>query len=239
MIVIELDSPSNWTLVIDQKGWYIRVEGDLYDKRHNNEFLIFEGGFIDLYIDNLKLAWNDCVKKVLAAVDLYGDFMLKNCDEENSSLGYLIETSQECVDFENGLIGWIEIGDICVSDLKLMRGLIAWEDDDSYMDRYYFYGVVDLHFNQFKNARISFKSRAEIDFFINSMRMCEKVAQEAKEGIMLALNNLEKKYLNKDFEFNLNIKTFFSKYELNSNILPFKPKIGKPSVIDEHGRSRF
>lgn len=238
MIIIELKNPSQWTLVVDKKGWYIRVQGILDDNRHNNEFLVFKGESIDLYIANLKFSWNECVKKVLAAVDLYGDMIMKNCDEIRYNLGSLIECDSECIDFKNGLMGFISIGNIGVSDLEMMRGFTT-KDDGCYTDRYYFLGVIDLHFNQFKNARISFQSRTEVDFFIDAMRRCEKMAKEINENIMQSLSDLEGIYENKDFEFNLNFKTYFHEYKLESNIVPLKPTIGKPSIIEEHGRSRF
>lgn len=237
MIVKELPFPySDWTLVVHYNHWYIKVKGKLYDKRHNNEFIVFQGAHIDFYMANLKYAWNLSILKVQEILETHQHEIKINPKDPEKEESLDLETIE--IDFKNGLFAYIRPSAIIYDDLQVLNGVKLHDISN---DDYYFLGVISLHYSGLENATIDFSNRVKIDLFIDGMERCKQLAISIKENIIRDLTLLEDQYFpyNMKYPHGMVEKTYFKFFELESNVVPFRPHIGRPGMRNEHGSSYF
>lgn len=233
MIVLDVEG---LTLVIkNADDWYVRVRTKLYDNRHNNEFLIFDGKFINVYIDDLKKAWNFAADRMNQIIqdnyDYFQNVVNQMSEKEDFKEGDGLNLGDEEYDSEGGLGILLQPSSLSATDI------IDFDPNDEFA-YYRFMDVINIFYMDLKNAIFTFEKREQVFDFIVKL---EKVKSVAEKIIVEVVPSLEKATEQQELKSNYAVieNEIFSKIDRDEAIINFRKKNTVPRIKQEHGATYF
>lgn len=222
-------------LVVTDKSWYIKIPTFLNDRRHNNEFLIFDGKDIDNHINNLKILWNETSNHLISILNKNKQKILDGFFGREEDFFFDIETPYFGSD-EVGFYGSIDTSQITDYDIDF---LLKEKFDKNWS--WYFFGVINIRYLGLKNSTFEFSGKEDLDQFISDLERYKKIAYLINSFI-LDLNENHRDILYKE-EVNHNnkeyLEKYLSEYQTIGKIIPIKPSTCAPDTRSEHGSSFF
>lgn len=233
MIVLDVEG---LTLVIkNADDWYVRVRTKLYDNRHNNEFLIFDGKFINVYIDDLKKAWNFAADRMNQIIqdnyDYFQNVANQMSEKEDLEEEDGLNLGDEEYDSEGGLGILLQPSSLSATDI------IDFDPNDEFA-YCRFTGIVNIFYQGLYNADFTLDNQQQISIFINRLEKCYFTAQKIISEVIPVI---EKAVEQQEFNSLCTIieNENFSPIARDESLINFRKKNTVPRIKQEHGATYF
>lgn len=228
-------------VVVMDSDWYIKIRMELYDKRHNNEFLIFKRKDIKNHLFNLKNGWNRAtteLKNWLENVSIKFDQIEVNDDFLYLS-EYLGEQEEIQFKYEDGLKVQLNLDSITFSDYQIYKGI---EDLFETYEFTYFDDVIQLYYERDHRQYGSFILSNFFDFS-NFVKKIEEFSEFAEKSMHLVseIKKNEVLFFKQYTNYSNDIKyLYFHEYKsFDDKIMPFNKVKRKVKVSNEHGSTKY